>query len=139
MPTLGKPTMPHLNPIILSFFVFGGAFSFGGFEQQRHLAHETGIVILGQQRRGFDHGVQHRHQPIYIALGEILQHMAGDQIFLAGMAHADAHPAVIRSQRGGDGAQAVLPGIAAAGLHFQLAGREIDLVMDHHQRLQAAA
>ena len=50
-------------------------------------------------------------------------------VLLAGMADADPHPAIIRPQRGGDGAQAVLPGIAAAGLHFDLAGGQVDLVM----------
>ena len=128
--------MPHLNPIILRFFLFFRLFVFRRLEQQRHLAHEAGIVVLGQQRRGLDHRVHQRLQPVDIVLGEILQHMAGDPRFLAGMADADAHPAIIRPQRRGDGAQAVLPGIAAAGLHFQLAGGQIDLVMHHHQRRQ---
>ena len=62
--------------------------------------------------------------------------MTGDFGFLAGMADAKAHPAVIRAQGGGDGAQAVLSRIAAAGLHFQFAGGQIDLVMHHDQGIQ---
>ena len=60
--------------------------------------------------------------------------MAGDPVLVAGMADADPHPAIIRSQRRGDGAKAILPGIAAAGLYFDLAGGQVDLVMRHHQR-----
>ena len=132
--------MPHLNPIILLFFLLVlvflvSAFSgLGGAVSSATLRHEAGIVVLRQQRRGFHHRVHHRLEPVHVVLGEILQHMAGDQRLLAGMADADAHPAIIRAQRGGDGAQAILPGIAAAGLHLQLACRQVDLVMRHHQR-----
>ena len=108
----------------------------GGLSSKRHLAHEAGIVILGQQRRGLDHRHHQRLQPDDVVLAEILQHMAGDLVLLAGMADTHPHPAIIRPQCRGDGAQAVLPRIAAAGLHLQLAGGQVDLVMDHHQRIQ---
>ena len=59
--------------------------------------------------------------------------MAVHAALFAGMADADPHAAIIRPQRRGDRTQAVLARIAAAGLHLQLAGGQIDLVMDHDQ------
>ena len=48
------------------------------------------------------------------------------------MANPDAHAPVIVADVGGDRAQPVMPGNAAAGLHPHLAGREVDLVVEHH-------
>ena len=50
--------------------------------------------------------------------------------FASGMTDADAHAAIIRTERGGDGAQTVVAGVATARLHFDLARGKIDFVMD---------
>ena len=55
--------------------------------------------------------------------------MAMHPRFLAGMTDADAHPAIIGTERRGDRAGAIVAGIAAAGLDLELGGGEIDLVM----------
>src|SRR5581483_9812508 len=48
----------------------------------------------------------------------------------AGMANADAHARVVVADMSRDGAQAVVTGVAAADFHLQLAGREVQLVME---------
>ena len=106
-------------------------------QQDGHLVHEAGVVTGGEQgcRRG--HGIQQRLQPLLVGGGEIAQHMAGHQLLVAGMADADPDPAKIPgAQVLGDRAQAVVAGDPATGLDPQLAGREVELVMDHHQVLQ---
>ena len=59
--------------------------------------------------------------------------MAGDQILVARMADADAHPPEVgRADLGGDRAQAVVPRHPAAGLDAELAGGEVELVVADH-------
>src|SRR6185312_4079811 len=65
---------------------------------------------------------------------EILQHIRLDQLLASGMADADAHAPVIRTDRIVDRAQAIVPAIAAAALHPELALDEIDIVMDDRDR-----
>ena len=54
------------------------------------------------------------------------------QLLDARMADADPHPAIVVADMGGDRAQPVVAGDAAAGLHPHLAGRQVDLVVEHH-------
>ncbi len=53
------------------------------------------------------------------------------------MADPDAHAPIVVADMGGDRAQPVVAGAAAAGLDPHLAGREIDLVVQHHDVGQA--
>ena len=91
---------------------------------------------LREQGCGFGDRSEHRHKPFLVGFGEIAQHMAVHARFLAGMADADAHAAIIGPERRGDGAQAIIARVAAAGFHLQLAGGEIDLVMDDDERCE---
>ena len=52
------------------------------------------------------------------------------------MADADPHPLVAGADMGGDRAQAIMPGVAAADLHPELAGREVELVVDDDDRAE---
>ena len=54
-----------------------------------------------------------------------------DQILGARMTDADAHPPVIVADMRGDRAQAIVSGDAAADLDPHLAGRQLDLVVEH--------
>ena len=57
--------------------------------------------------------------------------MGVDKFLDAGVADADADAGVVVAHRGGNGAQAVVAGIAAARLGAQFAGREVELVVQH--------
>jgi hypothetical protein len=48
------------------------------------------------------------------------------------MADAEAHPVEIGPDMGLDGAQAVVAGMAAAGLYPELAWRQVKLVVENH-------
>ena len=52
------------------------------------------------------------------------------------MADADAHAAIVVAAMGRDRAQAVMAGIAAADLHAQLAGRQVELVVEDRHVVQ---
>ena len=93
------------------------------------LRQEAGAVALGEERRGVGHGVEQRIEPAVFDLGEVVQHVVRHGVLGAGMPDADAHAVIVVAHVRGDGAQAVVAGIAAADLHLQLAGREVDLVV----------
>src|SRR5262249_25795119 len=72
-----------------------------------------------------------RLEPHKLLLGEILQHMPGNQRLVARMADADAHPHIIVADMGSKRLQPIMSGNAAASLHPHLAPREVELVLDH--------
>ena len=57
-----------------------------------------------------------------------------NQRLVAGMADADPHALKVVADMGADRAQPVMAGIAAADLHSDLAGREIELVVKDDER-----
>src|SRR5882724_13199100 len=57
-------------------------------------------------------------------------------MFVAGMTDADAHAAIVRSERRGDRTRTVVSSIAAAALDLQLSGGKGDLVMQHDDRCE---
>src|SRR5438270_4495688 len=59
-----------------------------------------------------------------------------DERLVAGMADAEAHALVIVAHMRGDRAQAVMPGIAAADLHAQLPGREVEFIVEDDNVIQ---
>ena len=73
-----------------------------------------------------------RLDPGPLVLGEVLEHVMLHHLLDAGMADADAHAAIIVADMRGDRAQPVVAGDAAAGLDPHLGGREVDLVVEHH-------
>ena len=82
--------------------------------------------------RTLGYAAQQIVQPGLIGLGEIMQHIIGHRILVAGMADAQPHPAVGIAQMRMDRTQAVVPGMAAAILHPAFAGGKVQLVMQHH-------
>src|SRR6185312_2256726 len=65
-----------------------------------------------------------------LAFGEIAQHMRRHHLLDRRLADADAHALVVVADVGGDRAQAVVPGDAAADLHPHFRRGEIDLVVE---------
>ena len=72
--------------------------------------------------------------PPCLRFGEVVQDIIIDERLVAGMADADPHPLVAGADMGGDRAQAVVAGVAAADLDPHLGRREIELVVDDHER-----
>src|SRR5690606_39869279 len=88
------------------------------------------VLPLGQKRRVIRDSVDQRHQPDGVFLGKVVQDVVGNGGLDAGVADADAQPAVGIAERGVDGTQSVVPGGPATRLHAGLAGRQVDLVVD---------
>ena len=100
----------------------------------------AGIVALGQQRRRIGDGVEQRLEPDLLGLVEVGQHMADHPVLVARVADADPHPLELaRAQTGVGAAQAVVAGDAAAQLDPDLAGGEVDLVVEDDDVGRAAA
>ena len=98
---------------------------------------QPGVVTRREQWRRFDEGLEQRRDPLPIVGGEIPEHMSRDQVLVARMADAEAHPPEIaRAELLGDRAQPIVPGDAAAGLDAHLAGREVELVVADHDLRQ---
>src|SRR3954452_21199527 len=77
------------------------------------------------------HRVAERRHPVVVGFGEVRQHVAVHQFLDAGMTDAEPHPAILVADMGGDRAQAVVAGDAAADLHPHLAWRQFELVMEY--------
>src|SRR5271170_3785570 len=106
------------------------------------LNREVGLVLKarvlagGQQGRGVGDRAADGFDPARLRLGEVAQHVIVDQRLVAGMADADPHPLIVVADMGGDRAQAVVAGIAAADLDPHFGRREIELVVDDDQRVE---
>ena len=100
---------------------------------------ELVVGAFGKIGRGLGDGAEQRLEPVVLGFREVVQHLVRHQILAAGMADADAHAHIVVADMGGDRAQAVMAGDAAAGLHPHLAGDEIELVMEHDRRRQGRA
>ena len=98
--------------------------------------HEARCVALDQGGDLGCHRIQQLLQPDLVGLGEVVQHVAVHQLLLAGMADAQAHPPELLADVGLEGADAVVAAGAAALLDADLAGREVDLVVDHDDLLR---
>ena len=57
-----------------------------------------------------------------------------DERLVAGMADAEPHPLVAGAEMGGDRAQSIVAGVAAADLDPHLGRREIEFVVDDDER-----
>ena len=67
----------------------------------------------------------------HLGLAEVVEDIVVNQRFLAGMADAEPQPMEIRTDMRRDRAQAIVPGMAAAGLGPDLAERQVQLVMQN--------
>ncbi len=96
-----------------------------------HLVLEGRLLARGQQPGVIGHRLAQRLDPRPLRLGEVAKHIGMDQVLEAGVADAEPHAGVVVADMGGDRAQPVVPGVAAAGLDAQLARRQIEFVMEH--------
>ena len=97
-----------------------------------HAVHEGRVVATHEQRCVLRDRMKHRLDPLAVGLGEIMEHVAVHQLLRARMPDPDAHAAKLFSDVRLDRLQALVPGGAAAGLHAELSGRQVELVVDHH-------
>ena len=109
----------------------------------RHPAHVSFVGLgaaFGQQRRFLGQRAQQLGQPAVLGIAlvglEVAQHPVQHQVLVAGMADADAHPAIVLADMGVDVAQAVVAAGTAALLHAHPAGREVELVVEHHDAVE---
>src|SRR5262245_40637642 len=143
LPTLERPRMPPVKPMTLlgsitprvslvgPFRLLGNKESLG-LHGEMHLVLEARILAFRQQLGVVrDDGAQ-RFDPRPLVLGEVVEHVGLDQVLQAGMPDADAHAPILVADMRRDRAQPVVAGDAAAGLDPHLAGREVDLVVHHH-------
>src|SRR3546814_4907833 len=71
-----------------------------------------------------------------MGLGGGAQHVAVHQILVPGMPDPEPHAPEVLADMGFQGADAVMAAGAAALLHAQLAGRQVDLVVEHDERFR---
>ena len=109
----------------------------------RHPAHVFLVGLgaaLDQQRRFLGQRVQHLGHPAVLGIAlvrlEVAQHPVQHQVLVAGMADADADPAIVVADMGVDVAQAVVAAGTAALLHAHPAGRDVELVVEHHDPVE---
>src|SRR5262245_55261609 len=87
--------------------------------------------IAATDQIGLDrHGANEILGERQLGLGEIVEHVVVDQGLLAGMADAEPDAVEVGADMRLDRAQAIVPGMAAAGLGADLAQRQIELVME---------
>ena len=86
----------------------------------RDIGEKAGLIACGQPAGRVGDSVEQRLEPFAIRLCKVTQHPAVHQLLAAGMTDADAHAAVVVADMAGDGAQAVVAGVAAASLDLQL-------------------
>src|SRR5690606_1544640 len=72
------------------------------------LAHETGVVATDEQFRLFGERLEERVEPFGVDLGEIAEHMVGDEVLGAGVADADANAPVVLAAMRVEGLDAVM-------------------------------
>ena len=138
LPTLGRPTMPQLKP--MSYAFDSSARRLRRRREKRHPAHVSFVDLaatLGQQRRlrrPARRAPWAASRSLAIALVglEIAQHPVQHEVLVAGMADADAHAAIVVAEMGIDVADAVVAAGAAALLDADLARRQVELVVEHH-------
>ncbi len=100
-------------------------------EPQRDFAHEARIVARREPRRLGGDRAEHVGQVVDLGLGIIAEDIAGDTVLVPGMADADPHAAEIGAEMLIRRAQPVVSRGAAAGLHLDLEGQQVELVVEH--------
>src|SRR6185295_18089137 len=84
-----------------------------------------------EQTRMLGYGIEQGLQPLPVGFGEIAEDVTVNPVPLAWMADAEPDPVETAADMRIDRSDAVVAGGAAAGLHPNLAGQEIELVMEH--------
>src|ERR1700683_984114 len=128
--------MPHLKPMIVHSPIRQEiAIRLAGKTLGQHgqvdFVLKTCVLSPDQKVDIFGQNIDERFYPRPLALGEIAKDIVFDQIFVARMTDADAHAAVVVANMLTDRAQAVVTGNAPANFDSDLAGRQLDLVMEN--------
>ena len=138
LPTFGRPTIPHLKPIFDPLICVQAAGS-GGLTIDRPWRAARGVrgsEILRLARR---RAIQ-PHSEIasstastqgYSSLAKSFSTWPWTWSLLTGTADADPHPHIVVAAMSGNRTQAVVSGVAAAGLHAHFRRGEVDLVVEH--------
>ncbi len=99
---------------------------------EMHLVLKTRILATRQIVRVVGDDVRQCLHPAALALGKISEHVGVDLILHTRMTDPEAHAAIVVADMRRDRTQAVVPRDAAADLHPHLAGRQLKLVLEHH-------
>jgi hypothetical protein len=102
-----------------------------GGEGLSNVGLETFVLAVSQARGGAGDGVEHIDEPGLVGFSEVTEHPVVDQLFRSGVADAKADADIVVAEVRGDGAQAVMAGIAAAGFDAQFGRSEVQLVVQH--------
>src|SRR5215218_3273675 len=84
-----------------------------------------------KQTRMFGYGIEQRLEPFAVGFGKVAENMTVNTVPLAGMTDAEPNSVKATADMGIDRTDAIVAGGAAAGLHPNLAGHEIELVVEH--------
>ncbi len=98
--------------------------------RQKNLVLEIVVGAIGEIAGVGGNRLAHGIDPGLLGLGEISQHIIMHTGFVARMADADPHAAIIVADVITDRAQAVVSGIAAADFDPKLRGLQIEFVME---------
>src|SRR5690606_39233078 len=134
LPTLGKPTMPHLIPMLpwrLKVPALLRRLAFGRSLAAVQPVRRPLRAFLDEDREDLD-GVRDRgNDQLFLFGRSALEHVVHDLVAAprSRMADADAQPPEILADVLGDVADAVVAGMAAIELQLRAARRQIDLVV----------
>ncbi len=96
-----------------------------------NLVLERRVAAFRDKPRIIGNRLAQRLDPGLVRLGEVAENVAVHQFLDTGMTDAESHPAIIIAEMRGDRAQSVVTGNAAADLHPNLCGRQLQLVVKH--------
>ena len=108
-----------------------GRFGFGRCHEVCHARHEALSITGDLSWDCARHCVDQLLDPDLVLLGKVTQDIAVHQILIAGMADAQADPPVVLADMSIDRAQSIVTARAAALFDPQLAGGQVDLVVQH--------
>src|SRR5947209_5772642 len=123
----GEQPFPHRFPRDRSLLIL--------LQPQRHFAHETWIIAVGEPFRLSGNCREHVGERLHLGLGVIAQHVRCNQVLSARarVTDADSDAAEIGAEARVDRAQPVMSGGAAAHFYFHLEGREVELVVEYRE------
>ncbi len=98
--------------------------------RKRDLVQKLRVLAAHQHVGIVGDGVEQRHQPGLVDLGEIAEHMGVDEVLDARMADAEPQTAILLAAMGVDRFDAVVAAVAAADLDAGFCRRQIQLVID---------
>src|SRR5690606_33904682 len=130
LPTLGRPTMPQLNPMSDKPSQNESKKGLSGLLAVQ-LLHRLGPIAGQDFRQGIEGEINAGVQLLPFGLRRAAEHVTGHLAAVAGVANAEtqAVEVVLVGEPGDDVAQAVVPAVSAALLEFGDAGRHVELIV----------